>query len=109
MTISLPPRGEGLFVGSSYPHLQAFVGQVTLEIGIARQKVYFQLLGPANSSGRIIAIAHQPGAGHLILNAVINDPPDPVQPPTLNGTFTLEFGDGSELEGVFQTTFSRGT
>ena len=81
----------------------------TLEIVIDRQTYSFQLLGTANSSGRIIAIAHQAGAGHVILNAVLASPPDPVQPPTINGTFTLEFGDGSELEGAFQTAFSRAT
>jgi len=80
----------------------------TLAIVIDRQTYSFQLLGTANGSGRIIAIAHQPGAGHLILDAVLSNPPDPVQPPTINGTFKLEFGDGSELEGAFQTTFSRG-
>ncbi|MDQ3749337.1 MAG: hypothetical protein M3367_10060 [Acidobacteriota bacterium] len=79
----------------------------SLEIVLNGQTHTFQLLGTVNSSGRIIAIAHKAAAGHLILDAVLQAPPDPVQPATLNGGFTLEFGDGSELEGFFQTVLTR--
>jgi hypothetical protein len=78
-----------------------------LEIVLSGQTYTFQLLGTVNSSGRIIAIGHQGTAGHLILDAVLANPPDPVQPATLNGGFTMELGDGSVVEGTFLTELTR--
>jgi hypothetical protein len=43
----------------------------------------------------------------MTLNGNLGQPPDPVQPTTLIGNFTIEFGDGSELEGTFQTELTR--
>lgn len=74
----------------------------TVEIVIDGQTHQFQLLGTSNSAGRFIAIAHAT-SGHMILDAVFQNPPDPVQAATLNGSFTLEFADGSGQEGTFQT------
>lgn len=66
----------------------------------------FPLLATGNSEGRVIAIGHGTTA-HLILDAVLSTPPDPVQPATLVGSFKLEFADGSEVEGTFQTEQTR--
>jgi hypothetical protein len=78
----------------------------TVEIVVNGQTLNFLLLATANVDGRVIAIAHGT-AGHLILDANLGSPPDPVQPITLNGNFALEFADGSELEGTFQTVATR--
>jgi hypothetical protein len=83
----------------------SFGGSVELTIG--GQVRTFTLLGTMNGEGRFIAIAHLPGAGHMILDANLANPPDPVQPTTLTGNFTVEFGDGSELEGTFHTEVTR--
>lgn len=83
----------------------SFGGNV--EITIGGQTRSLTLLGTMNGAGRFIAIAHFPGAGHMIVDANLSTPPDPVQPPTLTGNFTIEFGDGSELEGTFQTELTR--
>ena len=83
----------------------SFNGNVQIVLG--GQTHTLALLGTMNAQGRLIAIAHFPGAGHMILDANLAAPPDPVQPPTLSGNFTLEFGDGSELEGTFQTEITR--
>ena len=83
----------------------SFGGSVRIVIGT--QTHTLALLGTMNAEGRFIAIAHFPGAGHMIVNANLASPPDPVQPATLTGNFTLEFGDGSELEGAFQTELMR--
>jgi hypothetical protein len=80
----------------------------TVDIAIGGQVHTYQLLGTINAEGRFIAIAHT-AAGHMILDAVLAAPPDPVQPTTINGTFTLEFHDGSEYEGAFQTELFRST
>ena len=78
----------------------------TVEIAIDGQTHTFQLLATANSDGRVVAIAHGT-TGHLILDAVFAQPPDSVQPASLNGTFTLEFADGSVHTGSFQTEVVR--
>src|SRR5687767_14405503 len=83
----------------------SFGGNV--EITIGTQTHTLLLLGTMNAAGRFIAIAHFPGAGHMIVNANLTNPPDPVQPTILSGNFTVEFGDGSELEGTFQTELTR--
>ncbi len=83
----------------------SFNGSVRIVIG--SQTHTLALLGTMNAAGRFIAIAHFPGAGHMIVDANLAAPPDPVQPTTLNGNFTVEFGDGSELEGTFQTELTR--
>jgi len=83
----------------------SFGGSVQIVIG--GQTRNLTLLGTMNSAGRFIAIAHLPGAGHMILDANLSTPPDPVQPTTLSGNFTVEFGDGSELVGTFQTEVTR--
>lgn len=83
----------------------SFDGSIQLTIG--GQVRTFTLLGTMNSQGRFVAIAHAPGAGHMILDANLANPPEPVQPATLIGNFTVEFGDGSELEGTFQTELTR--
>jgi hypothetical protein len=80
----------------------------TVDIAIGGQVHTYQLLGTINAEGRFIAIAHT-AAGHMILDAVLVSPPDSVQPTTINGTFTLEFHDGSEYEGAFQTELFRST
>jgi hypothetical protein len=83
----------------------SFGGNV--EITIGGQTRSFALLGTMNAEGRFIAIAHLAGPGHMILDANLGAPPDPIQPSTLSGNFTIEFGDGSELEGTFQTELTR--
>jgi hypothetical protein len=83
----------------------SFDGNIELTIG--GQIRTFTLLGTMNGEGRFIAIAHAPGAGHMILDANLAAPPDPIQPMTLTGNFKVEFGDGSELEGTFQTELTR--
>ncbi len=83
----------------------SFGGSVQIIIG--GQTHTLALLGTMNAEGRFIAIAHLAGAGHMILDANLSNPPDPVQPTTLSGNFTIEFGDGSELEGTFQTELTR--
>ena len=83
----------------------SFNGSVQIIIGGQTQTL--ALLGTMNAEGRFIAIAHLAGAGHMILDANLATPPDPVQPNTLSGNFKLEFGDGSELEGTFQTELTR--
>ena len=83
----------------------SFDGNVQMTIG--GQIRTFALLGTMNGDGRFIAIAHITGAGHMIIDANLANPPDPVQPTTLIGNFTVEFGDGSELEGTFQTEATR--
>ena len=83
----------------------SFNGNVQIVMG--GQTHTLALLGTMNAQGRFIAIAHFPGAGHMVLDANLATPPDPVQPTTLSGNFTLEFGDGSELEGTFQTEITR--
>ncbi|HUR97356.1 MAG TPA: hypothetical protein VMZ26_04730 [Pyrinomonadaceae bacterium] len=85
----------------------SFGGSVDVIIGGQTQT--FTLLGTMNGQGRFIAIAHLPGAGHMILDANLGTPPDPVQPTILTGSFTIEFGDGSELEGTFQSQLTRST
>jgi hypothetical protein len=82
----------------------SFGGNVQIIIG--GQTHNLALLGTMNGEGRFIA-PHMAGAGHMILDANLADPPDPVQPTTLSGNFTLEFGDGSELEGAFATELTR--
>ena len=82
-------------------HPTSFNGGI--QIVLNGQSHNFTLIGTVNGERRVIAIAHAAGAGHMILDAVLVTPPDPVQPPTLNGNFKVEFGDGSELEGTFQT------
>jgi len=83
----------------------SFDGNVQMIIG--GQTRTFALLGTMNSSGRFIAIAHVTGAGHMVIDANLANPPEPVQPATLSGNFKVEFGDGSELEGTFQTELTR--
>jgi hypothetical protein len=80
----------------------------SLEIVINGQTNTYQLLATVNGAGHIVAIGHTNAAvGHLILDGVLINPPDPVQPATINGTLKLEFHDGSEFEGTFQTQVSR--
>ena len=80
----------------------------SLEIVIGGQTHTYQLLVTANGAGHIVAIGHTNTAvGHLILDAVLINSPDPIQPATINGTLKLEFHDGSEFEGTFQTQVSR--
>ena len=79
----------------------------TVRIVIGTQTRNLALLGTMSADGRLIAIAHFPGAGHMIVDANLSNPPDPVQPSNLNGSFTVEFGDGSELQGTFQTVLTR--
>ena len=82
----------------------------SMVIAIGGQTHTLQLLGTVNSSGRIIAIAHNAaGDGHLIFDAVLASPPDPVQPATINGSFTFELADGSVLEGNFATAVAPAT
>lgn len=83
----------------------SFAGSVQIVVG--GQTHTLSLLGTMNAQGRFIAIAHFPGAGHMVVEANLGAPPDPIQPTTLNGSFTVEFGDGSELEGTFQTELTR--
>lgn len=83
----------------------SFDGSVQIIMG--GQTHSFTLLGTMNGEGRIIAIGHLAGAGHMILNANLGAPPDPIQPTMLSGNFTIEFGEGSELEGTFQTVLTR--
>jgi hypothetical protein len=83
----------------------SFGGNIHITLGAQTHSLV--LLGTMNAEGRFIAIAHLPGAGHMVLDANLVQPPDPVQPTTLTGNFTLEFGDGSELEGTFQTELTR--
>ncbi len=77
-----------------------------LQIVLNGQTHSFPLFATGNSEGRVIAIGHGTTA-HLILDAVLAAPPDPVQPTTLVGNFKLEFVDGSEVEGTFQTEQTR--
>ncbi len=94
MVLDPPARNPASFGGS-------------MEIVLSGQTHTFQLLGTVNGDGRIIAIA-QTAAGHVILDAVLATPPDTSRP-TINGGFTLEFGDGSVLEGTFDSTFTPST
>ena len=80
----------------------------SLDISLAGQTHTFELLGTVNADGRFIAIA-QTEAGHLILDAVLSNPPDPVAPATIHGSFTLELEEGSAYEGTFQTELTRST
>ena len=73
-----------------------------MDITLGGQTHTFELLGTVNAEGRFIAIA-QTEAGHLIVDAVLINPPDPVAPATINGSFTLELEEGSAYEGTFQT------
>jgi hypothetical protein len=100
--------GEIVFVLSNPPdpvRPTSFGGNVGVTIG--GQTRTFALIGTMNGDGRFIAIGHLAGAGHMTLNGNLGQPPDPVQPTTLIGNFTIEFGDGSELEGTFQTELTR--
>lgn len=84
----------------------SFAGNMSITIG--GQTHVFPLIATGDGQGRLVAIGHAT-SGHLIINAVLASPPEPVQPPTLNGSFTIEFADGSEHEGTFQTTLFRST
>lgn len=79
---------------------QSFNG--TIEVVIGGETHAFLLRGTINGSGRIIAIAATT-EGHMIFDAILADPPDPGQPATLNGGFTLELHDGTEFDGSFAT------
>ncbi len=68
----------------------------------------FQLIGTFDEEGRIIAIGHKTTHGHLIMDARLATPPDPVQPSTLIGRIEIEPGDGSVREVEFQAQFARG-
>ena len=73
-----------------------------IEITVNGQTLTFPLIATGNSAGHVIAIGHGT-SGHTIVDAVLSTPPDPVQPALLSGNITVEFADGSELEGTFQT------
>lgn len=81
-------------------HPESFGG--TMEIVRGGETHAFQLLGTINGSGRLIAIAATSG-GHIILNATFAEPPEPSQPSSINGGFTLELHDGTAFEGSFAT------
>ncbi len=68
----------------------------------------FVLVGTFSEDGRIVAIGHKATHGHLILDARLASPPDPVQPSFITGRIEIELGDGSVREAEFQAEFSRG-
>ena len=68
----------------------------------------FQLIGTFSEDGRIIAIGHKATHGHLIMNARLASPPEPVQGSMIVGSIEIELGDGSVREANFQVEVSRG-
>lgn len=88
------------------PQQTSFVGSVDIVLG--GQTHTFQLLGTINGRGRLIAIAHKAIAGHLILDATLIPSTEPLQGPSINGSLSLEMGDGTAFEGTVQTSLSVG-
>lgn len=74
----------------------------TVDVVIGGETHSFLLRGTKSAAGRIIAIAATT-EGHMIFDAVLAAPPDPIMPVTLTGGFTLELHDGTRLEGSFAT------
>lgn len=100
--------GQIIFLTNPPDPVSATSFDGSIEITIDGETHTLQLLGTISGTGRVIGIAHRDGAGHMIVDAIL-DPATDSLPPTLRGTFKFELEHGIEYEGTFEAPFARST